>query len=197
MSDEEDGFLQRWARRKAEARRAQDAPEDPPAPLPEPEPEEVAFDPTSLPPLESLGAASDYTAFLKAGVPKALRRAALRRAWASDPAITGHKPLVDYDWDCNAPGYGALWPGDDPRKLVEVLFRHLREPQPEEEGPPETPEAPPAEIAQSAETDPAASESLEPPAPTARTEEAPAPAHPQEIEKPRARIRTHGRAIPS
>lgn len=125
----DDGFLARWSRRKQAARTAPpQAPVEAPGESPEPE---VAFDPATLPPLDTLGADSDYTVFLRTGVPKALRLAALRKAWASDPAITGHRPLVDYDWDCNAPGYGALRPTDDAGKVTEALFRHLRKAPPD------------------------------------------------------------------
>lgn len=131
MSEEEGAFLARWSRRKEEARKAERALlEETEAPPPEPAPEE--FDPASLPPIEALDGGSDYTAFLRLGVPKALRDAALRKAWATDASITGHKPLVDYDWDFNAPGYAALRPTDDPKRLVAGLFRHLRRDAPDE-----------------------------------------------------------------
>jgi hypothetical protein len=42
---------------------------------------------TALPPIESIGAGSDIRGFLAAGVPVELTRAALRRAWVTDPAI--------------------------------------------------------------------------------------------------------------
>ncbi|HYC04065.1 MAG TPA: DUF3306 domain-containing protein [Azospirillaceae bacterium] len=122
-----DGFLGRWSRRKLQARRevAEPPPEAlPPAVAAEPEPDLEA-----LPPVESLDEQSDYTAFLKRGVPAALRHAALRKAWATDPVIAGHRPLVDYDWDFHAPGYGKLWEIDDPKAMVEKLFRHLTRPE--------------------------------------------------------------------
>jgi len=130
MSDGQDGgFIGRWSRRKREARvqretvaRESEAAEGQEAGQ---EPEE--FDVSTLPPLDALDAASDYTAFMQKGVPKALRLAALRKAWVTDPAITGYKTLADYDWDFNAPGYGKLLPTDDPKKLVDALFRHLQQ----------------------------------------------------------------------
>lgn len=122
MSIDEEGVLRRWSRLKREARDV--APE--PAADAAPEEEEEPFDPASLPPVESLGADSDYSAFLKPRVPKALRLAALRRAWTTDPAITGYRTLADYDWDFNAPGYGQLRPTDQPKALAEAMFRHLR-----------------------------------------------------------------------
>ena len=97
----------------------------------EPEP----FDPASLPALETLDAVSDYTAFLKPGVPRELRVLALRRAWATDPAITGYKTLADYDWDFNAPGYGALRVTDNVKELADRVFGMIKaeeEPKPAE-----------------------------------------------------------------
>ena len=130
----EGGFLGRWSRLKRRAR------EEPPADAapasvagPEPAVPEPVVPEEELPPLDTLGPDSDYTVFLRKGVPAALRAAALRQAWASDPAIAGHRPLVDYDWDCNAPGYGRLLPTDDPGKMVADLFRHLTKPRPGEE----------------------------------------------------------------
>ncbi len=47
--------------------------------------------------LESLDAESDYSPFLKAGVPKALKSAALRVLWRSDPVFANLDGLNDYD----------------------------------------------------------------------------------------------------
>jgi len=44
-----------------------------------------SFDPAQLPPLDSIGRDTDVTAFLHRDVPPELTRAALRRAWTSDP----------------------------------------------------------------------------------------------------------------
>lgn len=123
---EREGFLGRWSRLKREA--AREAPLEPAADLP---PEEPLVDLEALPPLESLGAASDYTPFLAAGVPEALRCAALRKAWASDPAIANFRGFAEYDWDCNAPGYGALLPTDNIQQLLSRILRDDPEEQPE------------------------------------------------------------------
>src|SRR5262249_7554649 len=105
---EPENFLSRWSRRKLEAER--EAPREPaiekpePARAPQPEKEDAApaeasnaadakaneppkFDPATLPPIESIEAATDIRPFLQAGVPSELTRAALRRAWTSDPNI--------------------------------------------------------------------------------------------------------------
>lgn len=141
MEDErKEGFLSRWSRLKTGAEQTEaDAPPAPVPAAPAPAPEEDgsdgdddAFDPASLPSLDSLDRDSDYSAFLHRKVPDALRNAALRKAWSSDPKITGYKPLVEYDWDCNAPGYAALRDTDDAAKVVAAMFRHLM-PKEEEE----------------------------------------------------------------
>ncbi len=56
-----------------------------------------AFDPTNLPSLDSIGPQTDITVFLQSGVPAGLRLAALRRAWAMDPAIRDFKGLQEND----------------------------------------------------------------------------------------------------
>ncbi len=119
MSDEE--FLARWSRRKQEARAGTDA--APPSPLAEPRggapavaehnastTEEV--DLSSLPPIDSIGATTDITAFLRHGIPQELSRAALRRAWSADPVIRDFIGLAENAWDFNdpnaMPGFGPL-----------------------------------------------------------------------------------------
>ena len=83
---------------------------------------ELPFDLTQLPPLESITAATDIRAFLAPGVPADLTRAALRRAWATDPKIRDFVGLADYDWDYHAPGsmagFGPLEMTDELRRLV-------------------------------------------------------------------------------
>jgi hypothetical protein len=121
-------FLLRWSRRKQAA--AQEAEPAKSAPRPEsaaaqhdaagtrepqsrntfgagqnaPDPGTPAVDATSLPAIEAITAATDIRAFLAAGVPAELTRAALRRAWTSDPKIRDFIGLADYDWDFNTPG---------------------------------------------------------------------------------------------
>ena len=127
MSEEGEGFLSRWSRRKravVEGRAPEEAP--PPAP-PEAKPEalptepEDEFDLASLPPIESLTIESDFKAFLHRKVPLELRSAALRRAWSLDPAIRDFIGPADYAWDFNAPdgvpGF-ALELGGDAMKLL-------------------------------------------------------------------------------
>src|SRR5690348_12633172 len=101
------GFLERWSRKKIDAERGPSAPAkdpSPPAEVPPPErqtkdaakiPGSAAskpdFDLASLPSLDSITAVTDVRAFLAPGVPTDLARAALRRAWAVDPAIRDFK----------------------------------------------------------------------------------------------------------
>src|SRR5438876_8418090 len=115
MSDDE--VLARLPRRKGEAKAAVDAP--PPAETPDAAPSATAENPANaevdlanLPPVESITAATDVTAFLRHGILPELSRAALRRAWAADPAIRDFVGLAENAWDFNdphaMPGFGPL-----------------------------------------------------------------------------------------
>ncbi len=141
---DEDNFLSRWSRRK----RTPEADAPDPAPDAEPSPDarpdarpdpgaEMPPGPTpitqeelaALPAIEDLVPGSDIRAFLRPGVPKALRNAALRRIWLLTDSIRNHAdPAVDYAWDWNTPG-GV--PGDGaapaPERMAEML-RALRDP---------------------------------------------------------------------
>lgn len=55
-----------------------------------------------LPPIETLGKDSDYTPFMRADVPDALRNKALRKLWQSDPVFANLDGLVDYAEDFGA-----------------------------------------------------------------------------------------------
>ncbi|MFB0489178.1 hypothetical protein ABIE45_001764 [Methylobacterium sp. OAE515] len=147
-----EGFLSRWTRRKLAVRAAAlaergapTAPDAAPRPAPDagaaetdliapqpgsearpPEPE-LADDPVvDLPPLEALTPETDLAPFLRAGVPTALRNAALRRMWSLDPAIrdfVSEAREYAYDWNSpgGVPGLGPLLPSDD----VEAMLRRL------------------------------------------------------------------------
>jgi Protein of unknown function (DUF3306) len=115
MSDEE--FLKRWSRRKQESKAAEQAPSPPgQTAAASPETAEVTSEPeidlSKLPSIDSITAATDITEFLRKGIPAELSRAALRRAWAADPAIRDFVGLAENAWDFtdpNAiPGFGAL-----------------------------------------------------------------------------------------
>lgn len=156
------GFLSRWSRRK----RGEEVPEpEPPVVEAKPEPQPLAtpmagpepssepvaeapppepeFDIASLPPIESLDASSDFTVFLKPGVPQALRNAALRKAWLADPLIRDYMSPLDYAWDFNTPGglpHGfsnvLAETGEALRKLVNQAIGEM---EAEEETPAEPP----------------------------------------------------------
>ncbi|BAE51472.1 DUF3306 domain-containing protein [Paramagnetospirillum magneticum] len=97
-------FLSRWSRRKLDTKVQ-------PAPLP---PDEArasgeagvpapAEPPPDLPPVETLDKDSDYSAFLKAGVPQELKQAALQKLWASDPALMAPEVMDLHMGDYTSP----------------------------------------------------------------------------------------------
>jgi Protein of unknown function (DUF3306) len=110
-------FLSRWSRRKLAAESAGDTASDEGAP---------AFDPASLPPIESIQAATDVRVFLAAGVPRELSRAALRRAWVADPTIRDFIGIAENQWDFTKPdgipGFGPLALTPDLRRLISDLI---------------------------------------------------------------------------
>jgi len=135
VSDEE-GFLNRWSRRKQDAAREIAQPEAAKmeeAAATEPQtadgkPEEE-FDISTLPPIESITAGTDIRAFLSKGVPAALTQAALRRAWSADPAIRDYIGLSEYSWDFNAPGeygFGPLDPSLNVQEMVADVFGKVK-----------------------------------------------------------------------
>ena len=106
-----------------------------------------AIDPATLPPLESLGPDSDYTLFLKKGVPEALRIAALRKAWMSDPFIRDFRGPAEYALDYTTSAFD-LRPTDDVAKMLDRIFPPQAPAQGEPAGavkaePPPAPQAPP------------------------------------------------------
>jgi hypothetical protein len=136
MSDQDPGddgksFLSRWSQRKQEAKRPDpDAPaadaEVPTGPVAE-SATEPEFDLSSLPKLEDLTPTTDITAFLRKGVPESLRNAALRKAWALDPAIRNYvNPALDYAYDWNTPGgvpgSSEIGAGMDVARLVSQIM---------------------------------------------------------------------------
>src|SRR5690606_25106276 len=59
--------------------------------------------PPDLPPIESLDKDSDFTAFLREGVPEETKRLALRTLWRSDPVLANLDGLLEYGEDFSAP----------------------------------------------------------------------------------------------
>jgi TorA maturation chaperone TorD len=78
----------------------------------------ATFDLASLPPLQSITAGTDIRSFLASSVPVELTRAALRRAWVTDPAIRDFIGIAENQWDFNdptaMPGFGPLRAEDVP-----------------------------------------------------------------------------------
>ena len=133
MSDESESFLERWSKRKAEARTGAKSDEcqeqaEASKPLaPDAEPEEIALE--DLPPIESIDASTDLTHWLRKRVPEVWRQAALKRVWASDPAISQFTGLAENSWDWNAPdgvpGFGPLSPADNVAQLLERVIGQM------------------------------------------------------------------------
>jgi Protein of unknown function (DUF3306) len=80
------------------------------------------FDPAGLPSIEAITADTDIRGFLQNGVPAELVRAALRQAWASDPAIRNFVGIAENQWDFNdpnaMPGFGPLPERDSAPALI-------------------------------------------------------------------------------
>src|SRR6266568_2513699 len=103
---------------------------------------EAAFDVTKLPPIETITADTDIRAFLAPGVPAELTRAALRRAWATDPKIRDFIGLSENAWDFNAPGaiagFGPLEITDELRQqIMRMVGRGIQGAAPDPSGLPE------------------------------------------------------------
>jgi len=166
-------FLERWSRRKLAAAERTDDKAPGKEQVEQPGTQDDAatrcadaasdraappFDPASLPPIQSINAASDVRAFLAPGVPVELTRAALRRAWATDPTIRDFVGIAENQWDFTrpdgAPGFGPLDLTPELRRLVSELCGN---PGNVEHGPedPEQPSLYPAEAAANATAVPA------------------------------------------
>lgn len=205
-----DSFLSRWSRlkRTTETKAAPPpAPEDSPPPeaapdVPSPPPllseEELA----ALPRIEDLTLGSDIRAFMRPGVPAALRNAALRRMWSITPAIRDYRdPAVDYAWDWNTPG-GVPGDGCAPtaERAAELLRKIVepRAPKPQETAP--APDDQTAEVAEPKADEPRRDSRAAPPAEAPQTPEV---SHPEKsldlkdkADSPAPRKR-HGGALPS
>jgi hypothetical protein len=124
MAQDEEGLLKRWSRRKAEQRDREQqvdslAPkEESSGPVAASAGEMPAADSTpaaadaalDLPPIQSLTRDSDFTVFLRAGVPDDLRNQALQKLWRSDPVFANLDGMLEYGEDYSQlfkPGIGA------------------------------------------------------------------------------------------
>jgi TorA maturation chaperone TorD len=81
-------------------------------------PASASFDLASLPPLQSITAGTDIRSFLGSSVPVELTKAALRRAWVTDPAIRDFIGIAENQWDFNDP---TAMPGFGPLGVDDVL----------------------------------------------------------------------------
>jgi hypothetical protein len=117
----EEGFLSRWARRKADAAAADEAPDvqvetaslgnPPPAPEnaagKDAADEEAAVDLSTLPDVDSLDESSDFSVFMQNGIPEELQRRALHKLWRLDPAFGHVDGLLEYGEDFTGTGLAA------------------------------------------------------------------------------------------
>jgi hypothetical protein len=240
MSAGNDHVFARWSRRKKAVRDSETStPEervaDAAAPEGDAEPadRQLAAEPDAvgvdtpepaepLPRLEDLTAESDLSAFLREGVPKALKSAALRKMWSLDPAIRDYIGPSEYAWDFNQPGsmagFGPLHDaGQSVADFLSTMSGGARAGFAKAIAVPET--SPPLQVADAASPEQEAypspdgladavspEESIEPPhVPTSRQSPSPdrvtAAAEPAEPENPAESPRSparprHGRAIP-
>ena len=145
MSGRSDNIFARWARRKQAVRESEahgpdreegnfdqaaaqrDAESaDPPIAAAGPDAEHAE----PLPRLEDLTGESDLSAFLREGVPEALRSAALRKVWSLDPAIRDYIGPSEYAWDFNQPGsmagFGSLDAGEAVSEFLATMSGGVR-----------------------------------------------------------------------
>ena len=135
-----ENFVSRWARLKREVAGIREAELDTKAPQPgaavAPDTgaappaqhgndgvDDEAFDLARLPSIETITGDTDIRAFLRGRVPAELTRAALRRAWASDPAIRDFIGIAENQWDFNdpnaIPGFGPMLESDNVPAVLE------------------------------------------------------------------------------
>lgn len=145
-------FLLRWSRRKLGLEERPGEEPEAPAELntrgePNPKSETSSappdsgvelFDVARLPPIESIDSSTDIRVFLAPGVPVELTRAALRRAWRSDPAIRDFIGLAENQWDFTnpdaIPGFGSLELTQELRNLMADLLRESSAKHPDASG---------------------------------------------------------------
>lgn len=124
MNSREDGFLSRWAKRKADVREMEEReaaltpqpdPDGNPATPTDDQPLAANEDARDVPPddetrqrwieeleavdIDTLTYDNDFTIFMKSWVPGPLRQRALRKLWTTNPALAVLDGLNDYDLD--------------------------------------------------------------------------------------------------
>lgn len=126
MAEDRDGPLSRWSRLKRESRERKE--EGPGAGEAKPQVGDesgaattpggqASVDPSELPDIDSLTKDSDYTVFLREGVPEQLRAKALRKLWRSDPLLANLDGLNNYDENFRRPFLEAG------KRAVRTLYR--------------------------------------------------------------------------
>jgi hypothetical protein len=164
-----ESFLRRWSRRKQAHQlelRDQPASETGEESLRQDEESQTAAEPSSpptqalvslptpVPPIETIGQGTDIRPFLAVGVPEEITRAALRRAWSTDPAIRDFVGLSENFWEGTAggsiPGFGSLTL-DEARDLLARLTGPSGEADQQQHDPPTVSDGPhlPEKIAES------------------------------------------------
>ncbi len=155
MADRDEGFLRRWSSLKRAGGesvpdKAEAGKDAPPAVRGEagsleargaedPAPEDL-----DLPAIDSLTEKSDFTAFLREGVPDDLRKLALRKLWRVDPVFSIIDGLDDYDEDVKAElaaGTKILEKWRQAQKKIAAAESEGREAPATEEPPPASAEA--------------------------------------------------------
>ncbi|MEM7668598.1 MAG: DUF3306 domain-containing protein [Pseudomonadota bacterium] len=104
----DDGFLNRWSRRKLQ-QGDDSAAESPPQPelaedqghdtLAEARSEGEILEELDLPDPDTLSAGDDFSGFMAKAVPERLRNRALRKLWLTNPVLANLDELVDYGDD--------------------------------------------------------------------------------------------------
>jgi hypothetical protein len=202
-----DNFLSRWSRRKLEADAQPKAGDDKATAASGDEatnqednhsssvtrvPE---FDVSKLPPIETIGAGTDITAFMQAGVPSALRHAALRRAWSADPTVRDFVGLNENYWDAagpeGIPGFGDLDPNLDVKRLISELFGETPAEKPQAEAPTATSSAEISDARETDDNDASETANISRPTENAAAQKESPPAQP-----PKRVARRHGGAMP-
>lgn len=158
-----------------------------------------------LPKLEDLTAQTDLAPFLRAGIPSALRNAALRKMWSVDPGIRDFvSEARDYAYDWNTPGgvpgLGPMLPTDDIKAMVERVITGPPPAAPVAADPSQTEPVDETGVVAEAEL-PAALPAAAPPNPADATAQAASNPCPDEVEAFQSptivsRLRRHGGAMP-
>jgi Protein of unknown function (DUF3306) len=130
------GFLKRWSERKQLVAKEALVVEEQQQPLVN-SPSEGDIENLPLPSLDDILPGSDMSVFFQKHVPEALRAAALRKLWITDPDIKDFIEMADYQWDFtkpdSIPGWSSTVEGVDLKAMLEKIFSGAikKEPEPE------------------------------------------------------------------